>query len=409
MQVFVVANSPGELSGWVRPIIRTLKQKEKAIKISVIIPPCQYASGMEKEVVSGFSGVDGVAEPTDYLKYIFLGIRWSGFKEDGKGALIFLGGDPFHAVLLSRWLKVPALAYIQKPRWKRFFKKFMVIDEKTKQEFMEAGVNAEKVIVVGDLMADAVEVQMSKEEVCNYWELDPEYSIISLMPGSRPQEVRYLTPLFLKVAELVREEFPQAQFILVLSPFASEEELTNLPSEQLEKVFPEIPKFKLVKEKRWKLITNLNLQVPVAKKNQYEIMNASDLAITIPGTKTAEMAFLGRPMVVTVPLNKPEAIPLDGFPGLIEHLPWFGPVIKSQIVKRYSRKVEFTALPNLRAGKEIVPELRGIIKAQDVSRKVIELLQDPVLRNNMAGELKSIMGAKGAADRIAETILGELK
>jgi lipid-A-disaccharide synthase len=404
-----VANSPGELSGWVKPITRALKQKEKALRSWVIIPPCQYASGMEKEVVNRFPDVNGVAGPADYLRYIFLGLRWSGFREDGKGVLVFVGGDPIHAVLLSRRLKVPALAYIQKPRWKRFFKKFMVIDEKTKEEFIAGGVATEKVIVVGDLMADAVELRMSKEEVCNYWELDPEYSIISLMPGSRPEEVRYLTPLFLKVAELVREEFPRAQFILVLSPFASEEELTNLPSQQLEKVFPEIPKFKLVKKKRWKLITNLNLQVPVAKRNQYEVMNASDLAITIPGTKTAEMAFLGTPMVVTVPLNKPEAIPLDGLPGLIGHLPWFGPMIKSRIVRRYSRRLKFTALPNLRAGKEIVPELRGIIKAQDVSRKVIELLQDPVLRNNMTGELKSIMGAKGAADRIAETVLGELK
>ena len=40
--------------------------------------------------------------------------------------------------------------------------------------------------------------------------------------------------------------------------------------------------------------------------------------------------------------------------------------------------------------------------------KVIELLQNPVLRNSMACELKSTMGPKGAANRIAETILGEL-
>ncbi len=409
MRVFLVANSPGELSGWVKPIVRTLKQKETTVKISVMIPPCQYASGMEKEVARGFPDVDGVAGPTDYLKYVFLGIRRSGWREDGKGVLVFLGGDPFHAILLSRRLKVPALAYIQKPRWKRFFKKFMVIDEKTKKEFMAGGVTAEKVIVVGDVMADAVELHMSKEEVCNYWKLDPQYSIISIMPGSRPEEVRYLTPFFLKVAELVREEFPKAQFVLILSPFTPEEELTSLPSEELEKVFPEIPKIKLEKKKRWKLVTNMNLEVLVAKENQYEIMNASDLAITIPGTKTAEMAFLGRPMVITVPLNKPEAIPLDGLPGLIGHLPWFGSMIKSGIVKRYSKKVKFTALPNLRAGKEIVPELRGIVKAQDVSRKVIELLRDPVLRNNMAGELKLVMGAKGAADRIAETVLGELR
>ncbi len=409
MHVFLVANSPGELSGWVRPIARTLKRKEKDIKILVIIPPCQYASGMEKEVARGFPDVDGVAGPTDYLKYIFLGARWSGLREAGKGVVVFLGGDPIHAVLLSRRLKVPALAYIQKPRWKRFFKKFMVRDKKIKEEFIAGGIKPEKVIVVGDLMADAVELRMSKEEVCNCWKLDPGYSIISIMPGSRPQEVRYLAPFFVKVAELIREEFPKAQFILVLSPFISEEKLTSFPPAQLEKVFPETPKIKLERNKRWKLITNLNLEVLVTKKNQYEIMNASDLAITIPGTKTAEMAFLGTPMVVTMPLNKPEAIPLDGLPGLIGYLPWFGSMIKSKIVRRYSRKIKFTALPNLRAGKEIVPELRGIIKAQDVSRKVIELLQDPVLRNNMASELKCIMGAKGAADRIAKAVLEELR
>jgi len=409
MQVFMVTNSAGELMGRAKPLIETLKQKSQTAKITVVIPPCQYATGMEKEVAENFSGVDSVLGPSDYLKYIFLGIRWSGFREDGKGVVVFLGGDPIHAVLLSKRLRVPALAYIQKPRWKMFFRKFMVIDEKKREEFMASGVEPGKVIVVGDLTADAVELRMSKEEVCSYWDLDPEYPIISLMPGSRAEEVRYLTPFFLKVAELVKKEFPKAQFVLILSPFASEEQLTNLPSGQLEKVFPGTPKFKLVRKKQWKLITNLNVEALVVKENHYDIMNASHLVITIPGTKTAEMAFLGTPMVVTVPLNKPEAIPLDGLPGLIGHLPWLGPMIKSGIIKGYSRKVKFTALPNLRAGREIVPELRGIIKAQDISEKVIELLQDPVLRNNMACDLRSIMGAKGAADRTAEAVLDELK
>jgi lipid-A-disaccharide synthase len=409
MQVFMVINSAGELMGWAKPLIEGLKRKSQTAKITVIIPPCQFATGMEKEVAKSFSGVDSVLGPTDYLRSIFLGIRWSGFREDGKGVVVFLGGDPVHAVLLSRRLRVPALAYIQKPRWKTFFRKFMVIDEKTREEFVASGVEPSKVIVVGDLMADAVELRMSREEVCSYWELDPKYPIISLMPGSRSDEVRYLTPFFLKVAELVKKEFPKAQSVLILSPFASEEQLVNPPSGKLEKVFPGIPESKLVKKKQWKLITNSNVEVLVVTENHYDMMNASDLVITIPGTKTAEMAFLGTPMVVTVPLNKPEAIPLNGLPGLIGHVPWLGPIIKAEIVKGYSRKVKFTALPNLRARKEIVPELRGIIKAEDVSEKAIELLQDPVLRKNMACELRSIMGAKGAADRTAEAVLEELK
>ncbi len=50
MEIFIPADSPGELAGWVRPLVDKLKEKAPQIKINLMITPYQYASGMEIEV-----------------------------------------------------------------------------------------------------------------------------------------------------------------------------------------------------------------------------------------------------------------------------------------------------------------------------------------------------------------------
>jgi len=73
--VFIVTNSPGELVGWVRPVVRSLKKKASRIKIVVVIIPCQYASGMEKEIAESFPEVDYVMSKGEYFKYLFFGLK----------------------------------------------------------------------------------------------------------------------------------------------------------------------------------------------------------------------------------------------------------------------------------------------------------------------------------------------
>ncbi|GAI53196.1 unnamed protein product, partial [marine sediment metagenome] len=226
MYVFMVTNSPGELMGWVRPVAEKLKEKVKETITTVVIPPCQYASGMEDKVAGKLAGVDYVVGPSQYLKYLFLGRKPSSFRQARKGVIVFLGGDPFHAVILARRLKLPAVAYIQKPRWKRYFKKFMVLNEAVREKFITQGAKEEKVVVVGDLTKDGINLRMSAKETLRYWGLDSEHFIISLLPGSRSEEVRYMAPFFLRAAELIKEEFSSSQFLFILSPFISREELT---------------------------------------------------------------------------------------------------------------------------------------------------------------------------------------
>jgi len=122
MHIFIITNSPGELMGWVKPAAEILKEKQKETIITVVIPPCQYASGMEDRIAKKLPEVNSVVGPSQYLKYLFLGSKPSSFHQAKKGVIVFLGGDPFHAVLLSKRLKLPAVAYIQKLRWKRYLR-----------------------------------------------------------------------------------------------------------------------------------------------------------------------------------------------------------------------------------------------------------------------------------------------
>ncbi len=137
-------------------------------------------------------------------------------------------------------------------------------------------------------------------------------------------------------------------------------------------------------------------------------MAASDVAVTMPGTVTAELAFLGVPTVVAVPLNVPEEIPLPGLPGLIGGLPVVGRHLKRAAVQKALERIEFAAIPNKRQRRMITPEVRGVLSAQDVGIKVLELLQDARVRGRIAVELRQAMGRPGASDRVAAVVLETL-
>ncbi len=406
MHIFMVTNSPGEVMGWVRPAAEKLKEKLKEAIITVVIPPCQYASGMEDKVARKLWAVDYVVNPSQYLKYLFLGSKPSSFRQAKKGVIVFLGGDPFHALLLSKRLKLPAVAYIQNLRWKKYFKRFMVLNEAVRGRFVAQGVKEKKVVVVGDLAKDGIRLSMSPREIFNYWGLDSKYFVISLLPGSRPEEIRYMTPFFLKVVELIRKEFPLSQFLLILSPFISRKELNAVNEESLSKIFSGAGAELKKEDGQWKVVTKAGSEILLVEEKRYEAISISHLIMTIPGTNTLEATYLETPMVVAIPLNKPEAIPLDGLAGLVGGLPVVGSLIKKQMIKQYSKRIKFTAIPNIRADREIVPEIRGIIEPADVAKEVIGLLKSPERLTEMKEELRKIARTtEGAANKVADIIL----
>ena len=59
-RVTVLANGPGELWGWARPVVKELKRDGH--EVDLVLLPCQFASGAE-ERISSFLGADRVTPP----------------------------------------------------------------------------------------------------------------------------------------------------------------------------------------------------------------------------------------------------------------------------------------------------------------------------------------------------------
>ena len=129
-----------------------------------------------------------------------------------------------------------------------------------------------------------------------------------------------------------------------------------------------------------------------------------DLALTIPGTNTAQLAICGIPMVSIMPLNWPENIPLEGLLEYICKLPMIGGALRRYAFKLFEKHRRSLALPNILSKQEIVPELLGVLTPVQVADSLIALLKDRPARELMSKDLQKIMGPRGAAVQIINSI-----
>ncbi len=141
--------------------------------------------------------------------------------------------------------------------------------------------------------------------------LDEAALVIAVMPGSRSGEVKLLGPVFLEVIEKLHQHYPKAQFVI---PAANRER-----KEQIQALLREVPD---------------TLPVMLFDGKSHEAMEASDVVLLASGTTALEAMLLKKPMVVAykmAPLSYKILAPLI--------------------------KAPFVSLPNLLAGKALVPEL----------------------------------------------------
>jgi len=140
--------------------------------------------------------------------------------------------------------------------------------------------------------------------------LEATGKLLALLPGSRGSEVRMLAPLFLQAADLLWRENPQLSFVIPAANGSRRDELAQILAD-----YPQLP-------------------VTLLSGRSREVMAAADAVLLASGTATLEAALLRRPMVVAYRMG---------------HLSWF---LLSRLVN-----TEYAALPNVLAGKALVPEL----------------------------------------------------
>jgi lipid A disaccharide synthetase len=109
-------------------------------------------------------------------------------------------------------------------------------------------------------------------------------------------------------------------------------------------------------------------------------------------------------MLVLLPLNKPESIPLEGPFGLIGQIPVLGTAVKRVVVPRVAERVRFVSLINMIADREITPEIRGVLQPLDLVEKIEYLTENKEKLSDMGEKLKEAAGIKGAARLLVETV-----
>lgn len=205
---------------------------------------------------------------------------------------------------------------------------------------------------VGHPLLDRADDVPTREAWRERWGLDPDRPILALLPGSRPQEIRHHVPAFAEIAKAVSERRRD-----VLPVFSRAESVDATAFDET--------------------------GIPVAM-NARALLRHADAALVASGTATLEAALEGTPHVIAYRTSAASAF-----------------------LARRMMTVEHVGLPNLVAGKAVVPEFLQDEVRPGVVAPALVLLLDPesdarVGQKRHLATVASRLGTPGAAGRVAE-------
>lgn len=397
VQIVIVVNGPGEISGWLYPLGTALKRRLPNAQLCVAIVPCTFSSGVERDVISSMPFVDeawGVRETTALLLRNRLP---KGFTKSGKGVVLHLGGEPALSALLGLRLQLPSVAYTENPiAMSRFFKA-------TYYSGLVALGNGRRALppeIVGELMVDAAALRCPDRGPSRNGRLT-----VGLYPGSRDYIACCMLPFYARIANLVSEVVPDIDWVLSKADYLPIEFLRNIP--EPDKAI-KIDGDKLTFDDSGAepaLVTTRGVRIAV--RSPADVHAKANLALTLPGSATAELAALGIPMIVTLPSFLNDILAIPGLAGHAARAPLVGKFIRRAFGLLYLRSLPFTAHPNRRSGRAVVPEIIGKISARQVVDQAVAILTGD--RRAIEDDLRSAMGPPGAADRLIDRMLPHLK
>jgi len=390
-ELFILTNSPGEVSGWVKPVVSQLASKGFPAKVSLVVLPCQYASGMEAEYGKEIEGIDSVST---FKELWNISVALKGTKR----LVLQLGGDPFFGAILSAKLRCVWMIYTARPRWKSRVGHYFVPDAAAENRFALQGVKRDHMTRVGNLIFDSAPECEDADEARKIMGLSGDEEAVSFLPGSRPFEYRDGFPFFSCAAMEFLRNHPNYHAFLPVAPTVDE----KLLIEGLDKAGLNWTGGLAAEEILW----DGPGRIRFIRENNFEAIKASKLAVAFPGTNNLQITSLCVPLLTVVPLNQVENIPLDGLPGIIPMSVPGARRLKKKLIYWYSGRLKYASLPNRMAGKEIVPEHRGVMTPSMVAGLVEELVSDPERLREIVTGYSDILLERGAASKIADKICG---
>lgn len=365
-----VGEASGDLNG--ANLAKALKQLEPDIELFGMGGEAMRTAGVELVYDIADLGVMGFIEVVKSLPKMFrlrdrLAEIMAAEKPD---VLVVIDYPDFNMRLakVARAQGIPVVSYISPSAWAwrrgrakevaGIVQRVAAIFPFEADVYREAGAN---VSYVGHPLLDIVRPEFSREEAYRHFAADPHKPIVLLMPGSRTQEIDKLLPVMLAGAEKIAEKVPESQFFLPVASTISREMLQNI-------------------------LKDYRVSVTLTQDHTYDLMHIASTAIAASGTATLETSLMGLPTVIIYKLA-----PLTYFLG------------------KFLVKIPDVGLPNIVAGKRIVPELiQDEANAENIATEAIKILTDEVMHEKMKrdlSEVKEKLGDIGAVERAARVVL----
>ncbi len=220
------------------------------------------------------------------------------------------------------------------------------------------------VCFVGHPLADDIAMETDQLSAREHLQLDTKQPLIALMPGSRGGEVKLLGPLFWQAAHWCLQRRPELNFVV---PAANAQRREQIEA-QLQTIEP--------------------LPITVVDGQSHEVMAAADAVLMASGTTTLEAMLLKRPMVVAY------------------RLAWLSFAIISRLVKS-----PFFSLPNLLAGRSLVPEiLQKQVTPERLGQELLTYFDNPEQTQKLQSEFVELHqsircnASEKAAEAVAQLI-----
>jgi lipid-A-disaccharide synthase len=212
-----------------------------------------------------------------------------------------------------------------------------------------------------------------------------DQDLIGLFPGSRSREVRKIFPVMIETARRLLESNPTLRFQVAAASKQLADEMRKMVTTHLNPL-PLSRRERRVGGAKGPLLD----AIEIAVDQTAVVMQRAFVGIVASGSATLEAAYFGMPFV------------------LIYKVAW-----PTYVAARLVVNVDFLGMPNLLAGKEVVPEfIQHEAKPDAIVNAVRLLMEDSPARDRMILDFEvatSKLGGTGASERAAQAIFDELK
>jgi lipid-A-disaccharide synthase len=313
----------------------------------------------------------GILEVLSHLKKIrriFRSIE-AEVKHRRPKAAVLIDAPDFNLRLAARLRKldVPVLYYISPTVWawrsgrlktiKKHVSRMMLIFPFEKTIYDRNRIPA---VFVGHPLLERVRPTLSREEFFAKYRLDPGKPLVTLLPGSRENEIRYHMPRLAPVLDPLEERFG-VQFALI----------------QAENISPAALRDRLPPHRR---------DMPFIVEDIYTALASSRLALSSCGTANLEAALMETPVISFYRLH-----PL------------------SYALGRGLLKIPRFSIVNILADSPVIPELiQNDFTAEALTEEAARILSSEETRERMIGEfrrIRTLLGQEKASVHAAAELM----